>query len=206
MPQKQFNAAASGYEQSLLDSGLMDAVRRGSALHVELALSRGANPNATDGNGMTALVSAAISRNPDHIRMLTEAGADPDARYLSDPREPTALMLLAEVGAAKAVKALLEGGADPDLQDKNGDTALMYTAEFGHMGTIEALLDGGANIYVLNSKCESACDLLSKKGFKFEEAGETFDTAKAARRVDDCGNPVLKKDIVVGRPLRFKLA
>ena len=205
MSKHRFNAKArDDYEQERLDSELMSTVRSGSTIMVEVHLSRGANPNATDADGLPAIISAAYSRNAGHIRALVAAGAEVNTK---DKDGRTALMFCVEGFANDAVDALLECGADPNLKDNSGNTALMYTAEFGQVDMVERLVRGGADVLSLNNDGESACDLLRKRGSTFRDEfvdGIVFDSAEAARKADDSHNPALKKPMTVKAPLRLK--
>jgi ankyrin repeat protein len=205
MPKGTFNdKARNDYEQRRLDSDLMGAVRCGSTIMVEVHLSRGANPNATDDSGLPAIISAAYSRNAGHIRALAAAGADVNTR---GQEGKTALMFCVEDFANDAVDALLECGADPNLKDDSGKTALMYTAEFGQVDMVERLVKGGADVLALNNDGESACDLIRKRGSTFRDEfvdGILFDSTEAALKADDSHNPALKKDIKAMAPLRLK--
>lgn len=204
MLKRKFDPAAVGsYEQRRLDSDLMGAVRLGNTTHVEIYLSQGANPNATDDSGLPAIISAAYSRHAGHIRALAAAGADVNTK---DKHGKTALMYCVECFAEDAVDALLECGADPNIQDNDGNAALMYTAEFGQVNMVDRLLKAGADVLMLNKDSDSACDLLRKNGttLRDEIAGTVFDSAEAARKADDSHNPALKKAITVKGPLRLK--
>jgi ankyrin repeat protein len=59
----------------------------------------------------------------------------------------TPLMLAAFRGDAAAVIDLLEGGADVNARDRDGDTALMFAAFRGHALVVALLLQYGANVY-----------------------------------------------------------
>ena len=59
----------------------------------------------------------------------------------------TPLMLAAFRGNTAAVINLLEGGADVNMRDKDGDTALMFAAFKGHALIVALLLQYGANVY-----------------------------------------------------------
>ena len=59
----------------------------------------------------------------------------------------TPLMLAAFRGDAAAVLNLLEGGADVNARDRDGDTALMFAAYRGHALVVALLLQYGANVY-----------------------------------------------------------
>ncbi|MEZ0262470.1 MAG: ankyrin repeat domain-containing protein [Alphaproteobacteria bacterium] len=198
---------AHDYEQERLDSQLMTAIRSGSGHEVKMLLEMGASHKATDQNGLGTVVSAAMSRSPDRLKPLLDAGADPNMRWESDSsgRQLTALMIVAEVGAEKCVQLLLNTGADPDLKDAKGMTALMYACEWGELKTVDALVAGGADIYEVNNDGKSACDIAREKDFKLTAGSDVLDTEIAAKKVNDIGNPKLKQDITVRGPLRFKM-
>jgi uncharacterized protein len=59
----------------------------------------------------------------------------------------TPLMLAAFRGDTTAVINLLEGGAEVNARDKDGDTALMFAAYRGHALIVALLLQYGANVY-----------------------------------------------------------
>ena len=59
----------------------------------------------------------------------------------------TPLMLAAFRGDAAGVLNLLEGGADVNARDADGDTALMFAAFRGHALVVALLLQYGANVY-----------------------------------------------------------
>ena len=56
-------------------------------------------------------------------------------------------MLAAFRGETVAVINLLEGGADVNARDRDGDTALMFAAHGGHGVIVALLLQYGANVY-----------------------------------------------------------
>lgn len=67
---------------------------------------------------------------------------DVDAR---DADGRTALMLAALADDEAAVKAILDRGADPNLQDSRGDTALLLAAEHGS-AIVRSLVEAGARV------------------------------------------------------------
>jgi ankyrin repeat protein len=121
--------------QFLLDSGadvnsrdpgqgltpLLSAVSSGSFENARLLLRKGADANARDNSGRTALWDAAISENTGLITLLMEYGADVNTR---DNAGRTALMHAADLCYTWDIRALLDAGADPTVQDKRGRTAL----------------------------------------------------------------------------------
>ena len=63
-----------------------------------------------------------------------------------DQRGGTALMGAANNGHTPVVVALVEGGAELDLQNTDGDTALMCAAVWGHTPVVVKLIEGGAEL------------------------------------------------------------
>lgn len=96
---------------------------RGHAATVSCLLDAGADPNAVNTNGETALILAASARWPDVVRVLIAAGAEVDHR---DALGMTALhraVLGGRYGPTSAtdtLRALLEAGADALIPDQRG--------------------------------------------------------------------------------------
>lgn len=123
-------------------------------------LDAGASISDTNDEGHSALTVAAQHGTAEQIRILLAAGADPNQQ--PDYEEGrTALGLAIETtrkreatdqeGAAK-VRALLEGGAQVDHQDADGDTALHWASYHDLPAITQALLDHGADITLVNRK------------------------------------------------------
>ena len=93
---------------------------------VALLLEAGANINATNAFGQTALWSAAMNGHADVIALLLARGADPHrvARYspLSGTKGGTALNAAVERGCMECARVLLRHGADPRVPDASGNT------------------------------------------------------------------------------------
>lgn len=147
----QRSAAASdnGY------TPLMYAVRRGIAGAsasasdwseiVESLLAKGADPNARDSRGVTALSIAQDAGNPDAVKLLLAGGAKEVFTYkgmnLND-----ALILSASNGDAVRVRESLAAGADPHAASRLGITPLLAAAYGGNAEAVKALVEGGARV------------------------------------------------------------
>jgi len=110
---------------------------------VGMLLDRGADVNAFNARGHTALGLVALSGNAPFLRELLARGADPnvpDTLFAS----ATALILAAKNGNRLMVDALLERGADPRAQDSFGRTALSYARERRDEVIAMRLADAGA--------------------------------------------------------------
>ena len=63
-------------------TALLVASERGHASMVDFLLSRGANKEAVNNAGWTALMLAAASRRTDVVALLLRRGTNPDARSM----------------------------------------------------------------------------------------------------------------------------
>jgi len=103
---------------------LMAAALYGDAALVTRLLKLGADPNATNSAGATALMWAVP--DADKMRALVDAGADVNAR--SDDRRTPLVIVSGIVGAMPALKLLLDYGADPSILHPNDPSPLSETA------------------------------------------------------------------------------
>src|SRR5262245_7631234 len=90
---------------------LMTAALHGDAALVKRLLEAGADPNARNGAGATALMWAVPDAGK--LRLLLDAGADVNAR--SDDRRTALVVTSGIVGSASALRLLLDYGADPSI-------------------------------------------------------------------------------------------
>jgi ankyrin repeat protein len=115
---------------------------------VRALVEKGADLNAKDNGGQTALMKAVwMGRcNADVVRFLIEKGADVNAY---DKNGYTALMTAANQGFVDIVRALVEKGADLNAQDNGGQTALMKAVGAPpHADVVRILIEKGANLNV----------------------------------------------------------
>jgi ankyrin repeat protein len=128
---------------------LIDASRNDDLSGLETLLKQGADFNARDEDGSTALAWAAARSNTRIAEMLLQAGADPD---LTNELGIGPLSLAIANGSAEIVRLLLEKGADPNVPRENGETPLMTAARLGQAGVIKLLLDRGADVNARDKK------------------------------------------------------
>jgi hypothetical protein len=122
---------------------------------VRALVEKGANLNARDNDGRTALLWAVWhwNCNADVARFLIEKGADVNAY---DKNGKTPLMTAANLGFTEAVRLLVEKGADLNVQDEMGETALMQACGSSpHADVVRILIENGANLNVTNKFAHS---------------------------------------------------
>ncbi|MDR3707481.1 MAG: ankyrin repeat domain-containing protein [Capsulimonadaceae bacterium] len=110
---------------------------------IEACLDKGADLNAKNNDGHTALMIAALECHTDCVNALVAAGADVNLKA-NDGQ--TALMTAAASGQADSLKALISAGADLNLKDNGGFTPLIMAAYYGHTDCVNALVAAGADL------------------------------------------------------------
>ncbi|MEM1211738.1 MAG: ankyrin repeat domain-containing protein [Planctomycetota bacterium] len=174
------------------ESPLLRAIRRGHAEVAKRLLAAGAEVNARNFAGLTALHYAARYGHAGLIPRIIEAGGDPndaEARHQITP-----LLVAAYAGQAGTVRALLQAGARHDQADQRGSLPLHLAVQWpaGDPETVAALLDGGAVLEVplsplgntLMQEAEAeVVSLLVERGLDPDQPNEYGETAlmKAAR-------------------------
>ena len=122
------------------DADLLEAIRSGNPGPVQAALRAGADPNARDEAGATALMHAVVSAPIECMRQLLNRGADVNA---ANSAGATALMWAG--GDTAKVRLLLDRGANPNDRARDGSTALVTASRFGNSGAMRLLLARGAD-------------------------------------------------------------
>jgi ankyrin repeat protein len=134
------------------ESPVADAAQRGDAEAVRSLLRQGADANAPQPDGLTALHWAALNNDVEVVGLLAYAGAAMEPRTRVGGYTP--LHLASRSGNANAVGALLEAGADPNTFTTTGVTALHFAAETNSADAIGKLLAHGAEVDAKDSFAE----------------------------------------------------
>ena len=125
------------------ESPVADAAMRGDVEAVRALLREGADVNAAQGDGMTALHWASLEGDRAMAEVLLYAGASVSA--MTRLGDYTPLHLAAQGGHDQVVTALLKAGADANARTATGAaTPLHFAAGAGSVEAVNALLDAGA--------------------------------------------------------------
>lgn len=144
------------------DVSLLDEALDGNTQQVRLALENGADVNAAQDEGRTALMMAAFNGHGKIVELLLDRGAKVDSR---DILGRTALMYSASGPFPETVRILLEHGADPNISDKSENfTALMFAAAEGQAEVVRILLSHGASYEPTDDDGETALDFARNNG------------------------------------------
>ncbi|KAM0544534.1 hypothetical protein ACHAPJ_011751 [Fusarium lateritium] len=117
------------------------AVFRGLETIVEVLLQHGVDPEIQDNYGQTPLLCAAQFGYSAIVKQLLGRNANIERK--GTEHHMTALSWAAANGNTETVKVLLELGADPDSEDRNGRTPLAWAALQGHSSLVKLLLQTG---------------------------------------------------------------
>ena len=129
------------------EAPVADAAQRNDLEEVRSLLRGGADVNAAQGDGMTALHWAAEHGNAALAEVVLVAGARSGS--VTRLGDYTPLHIASRSGADEVVRLLLEAGAEPDaLTSAGGVAALHYAASSGRTDAVAALLEHGAEVDV----------------------------------------------------------
>ncbi len=129
--------------QASAQAEMADAAARGDTVSIERLLKGGADVNAQQADGATALQWAAYRGDAKLVERLLKAGAKPG---LSNRNGATPLWLAANRGDAAVIQVLLKGGADANEQLPLGRRPLMLAARSGNVDAVHALIEHGADV------------------------------------------------------------
>lgn len=104
---------------------------------VKFLLDKKVDPNQIKEDGSTALMSASAIGNMEILKVLIEAGANPNFQTIE--RRNTPLLQAVWHGKVDIAISLLEAGANPHHKSKGGKTAFMWATELGNAEMVDAL-------------------------------------------------------------------
>jgi ankyrin repeat protein len=119
-------------------STLTEYAEQGDLAGIERLLDSGANIDARDDLGRTAVMAATYARQSEAVALLFSRGANPDLRdnMLNNP-----FLYAGAEGLLDILKLAHEAGANPAIPNRYGGVAIIPAAEHGHLDVIEFLLD-----------------------------------------------------------------
>jgi len=132
-----FGAGAAGR------APLIDAAKNADKETLRALLKQGANVNAAEADGTTALHWASYRDDVELADLLIRAGAKVNT---ANDLGATPLWTACQNGSAAMVRRLLAAGANPNIALLLGETALMAAAHSGNPDIVEQLIAKGANV------------------------------------------------------------
>ena len=132
-----------------LNEKLFNAVVRAKTNDVRALIRKGADVNSLDTWDLTALHHACRKGHPDIVRLLLEAGADPNRRRDEDPQGETPLDIVCTSNFVPGISSLLlSHGADVNVKDPLREETLLHNAcREGLTEVVRFLLAHGADVH-----------------------------------------------------------
>jgi hypothetical protein len=118
----------------------MWAAWSGHVAVVQCLVGSGAELNAKNKKGVTALMLAAGKSQLEMVQCLVKAGSDVNTK---DRGGNTSLMLATENGYLETAQCLVTAGAELNAKDEDGTTALMLATDKGHVAVAQYLVYSG---------------------------------------------------------------
>jgi len=154
---------------------------------LSLLIKKGANMDAKDKKGKTALHVAAEKGDIPVMKLLLDSslpikkGANINAK---DNEGETALCVAAEKGDIPVMELLMDSGADIEIGDNLGETPIFHVKK--QSGALRLLIKKGAKINAKNKNGQTALRVAQCKkefewGFDLLENGAEFKIAKDAK-------------------------
>lgn len=122
------------------------ATARAQLSDMRLLIEHNSNVNSMDFMGRTTILHAVDSHNDEAVRILLEAGADPNPQVPEGLFRSSPLKAASFGGLAKMVELLLEFGANIDAYNPEGQTALHAAVISQNVECAGLLLEAGASL------------------------------------------------------------
>ena len=144
-----FSAPLRGsFEPPQAQAQVASAAEKDDLVAVRALLKSGADVNAAQGDGMTALHWASLNGDVKMVDVLLTAGATVEP--LTRVGRYTPLHLASSRGHADAVARLLAAGSKPGAVTSTGVQPLHLAAQAGNADAVSALIAKGANVNALD--------------------------------------------------------
>ena len=115
---------------------------------IQEIIDHGAEINAVNKRGRTALLLSCFYRQMDSVKVLLEVGADPT---ISDEEGFSCLQAAVDGRCSKnTLQALMENGAQIDAKRKDGTNALLRACRTGQSESVLFLLEAGVDVNIVN--------------------------------------------------------
>ncbi|XP_036670829.3 protein TANC2 isoform X2 [Drosophila suzukii] len=160
--ESEFDLDVNGMEPSSGELAITAAARHGCVDVVGILLSRGAQIDARNRQGYSALWLAVKEGHWSVVEHLLQRGALLD-EPLGQTRK-TPLMIAAEEGHLELVELLLARGSAREAQDHEGFTALSWACLRGHLAAAKTLIEHGCNRHHEDHNGRTALDLAAYQG------------------------------------------
>jgi len=145
------------------NDNLINASSEGNAEVVASLLKDGADVNAKNHLGMTALMEASRLGYEEIAReLLNNTAIDVN---MKDNEGWTALIWASANGHTEIVRELLVNGADVNAKSHTHISALMQASHFGHIEVVRELLENGADVNAKDNSGLTALHLASEREY-----------------------------------------
>jgi uncharacterized protein len=182
-------AAAGALEMSVKayaqDLKLHGAVAAGDLPQVSQLIESGADINAKDGDGQTALLVAVQNNQIEIAKALTAAGADINVQASN---KDTPWLLAGASGRTEIIEAMIPLGPDLSIRNRFGGNALIPACERAHVETIKLLLTTEIDVNHVNNlgwTCLLEIVILGDGGSRHQEAARLVLAAGADPNLAD---------------------
>ncbi|MFB4324240.1 ankyrin repeat domain-containing protein [Paenibacillus sp. BR1-192] len=120
-----------------MDRQLIESAEQGNTEQVRQLLQSGANIDATDEQGRTAVMAATYRNHVDTVDALIQAGADINIR---DHQLNNVFLYAGAEGMLDILRLAIDADADVTLTNRFGGTALIPASDRGHVEIVQELL------------------------------------------------------------------
>ncbi|MHA2857727.1 ankyrin repeat domain-containing protein [Paenibacillus lautus] len=120
-----------------MDRQLIESAEQGNTEQVRQLLQSGANIDATDDQGRTAVMAATYRNHVDTVDALIQAGADINIR---DHQLNNVFLYAGAEGMLDILRLAIDADADVTLTNRFGGTALIPASDRGHVEIVRELL------------------------------------------------------------------